>query len=440
MPKIIPQEMKFLVISLFYLGYSRDEIAAKTDLSEGTVSNYLTEFRKEIGNKEFEAIKTWGRFLKKHKIEPENAPMGIRMWNMFQRYNLKEDDMNSLVEDSSTIVSSSTNISKLFSTANQLIEIKIKTGKSYQATLAEFDKLSKAMPVLEKKKQDLESVIQILQNEQNKMFNQNKTTEKELRQFTVTKSDYNKIGLRLEDLPKYHKALVEIKHLGYDVAKVLSYIKEIASLEKHIDACKQTISKYNQDIETLKKQYHSISKKLEQIQQEYQQQYDAIRVIIKLRQNKQDPSSIIQWNKILKQNNMTLQQFDKKLHDYDGLIEYLTKIANEIISLKKQQKKLQSSVSDLTKERQELETQIKVAEIKLEQKIENAKKQLQNLDATNPLRLVYQSEGDPQRVLPMLVVFFRQLRIWCEKHKIKRFRLLHLIDNLIEEIKTAESK
>ncbi|MCH8833813.1 MAG: hypothetical protein IIA81_05940 [Thaumarchaeota archaeon] len=433
-PKIIPYDLKFKVISLFYLGYSRDEIAEKLGLGKGTVSKYLDEFREEIGIPAFEAIKGWGRFLNKNQIDHKDAIKGIRIGKLLERFDIKEDELNSVFEKAGAILSGENEVGELLISTNQLLEIKRKTGNSYQKTVSEYEKLSQEIPVLKNNKKNLESMVEQLCKDRDKALKLHETTEEELHQFTAIKSQYEKIGLTLTELPKYQDALVEIKRQGYDATKLLNYLQQVGNLEKQIETSKKVLADYDNEIQNVKKDLKSVLEELRQSKLEYKQFLEAVKIILEFRRNQQDPTTVIQWNKILQQNDLSVVQFDKKLRNYNGLLEYLRKLKEKILSSEQQKDALQMTVTDLKNEKQDLITLIGKAEIELEDKIKHAKKEIEQLEATNPLRLIYQSKGESQKVLPMLVIFFKQLRIWFEAHKIKDFTILHSIDDLIKEI------
>ncbi|MCH8915770.1 MAG: hypothetical protein IIA82_08025 [Thaumarchaeota archaeon] len=436
MPKIISPEMKFKVISLFYCGHSRDEIAQTLGLGKGTVSKYLDEFRKEIGNPTFETIKVWGRFLRTHQIVHEDALTGIRIAKLIERYNVKEEDLDSIFEKISAIISGENEATELLVAANQLLEIKRKTGNSYQKTVSEYEKLSQSVPVLENKKHDLESAIKRLYEEQKKALRLHKTTEEELRQFTDIKSKFAKIGLNLTELPKYHTALVEIKRQGYDATKLLDDLQQVGNLEKQVQTSKKVLAGYGNEIQNAKKDLKSVLEKLGQLKLEYKQFLEAVKAILEFRRNQQDPTTVIQWNKILQQNGLTVVQFDKKLRNYNGLLEYLEKLKEKILSYEQQKNALQISVTNLRKEKQDLITLISKAEIELEEKIRRVKKEIEHLEATNPLRLVYDSKGQLHKVFSTTTIFLKKLQGLLEKKNIRKFSLTHAIDRLIDELNT----
>ena len=436
MPKIISPEMKFKVISLFYCGHSRDEIAEMLGLGKGTVSKYLDEFRKEIGNPTFETIKVWGRFLRTHQIVHEDALTGIRISKLIGRYNVKEEDLNSIFEKISAIISGENEATELLVAANQLLDIKRKTGKSYQKTLSEYDKLSESIPVLENNKHDLESAIKQLYEEQDKAIKLHKTTKDELRQFTDIKSQFGKIGLKLTELPKYQDALAEIKRQGYDATKLLDHLQRVGNLEKQIETCKKVLADYGNEIQIAKKDLKSVLEKLGQSKLEYKQFLEAVKIILEFRRNQQDPATVIQWNKILQQNGLSVIQFDEKLRNYNGLLEYLEQLKEKILSYEQQKAALQISVTNLRKEKQDLITLLSKAEIELEEKIRRVKKEIEHLEATNPLRLVYDSKGELHKVFSTTTIFLKKLQGLLEKKNIRKFSLTHAIDRLIDELNT----
>ena len=428
--------MKFKVISLFYLGYSRDEIAEKLGLGKGTVSKYLDEFRKEIGIPVFEAIKAWGRFLNKNQIDHKDAIKGIRIGKLLERFDIKEDELNLVFEKAGAILSGENEVAELLVAANQLLEIKRRTGSSYQKTVSEYEKLSQEIPVLKHNKKDLESMVEQLCKDRDKALKLHETTEEELRQFTAIKSQFEKIGLTLTELPKYQDALVEIKRQGYDATKLLDHLQEINDLGKKIVTSKRILAGYQNDIEDATNKLKTETEKLEQLKQESKRFTNAIKIIIQFVHNGQDPSTIIQWNKILQQNGLTVVQFDKKLRNYNGLLEYLRKLKEKILSYEQQKNTLQISVTNLRKEKQELITLIGRAETELEEKIRRVKKEIEHLEATNPLRLVYDSKGELHKVFSTTTIFLKKLQGLLEKKNIRKFSLTHAIDRLIDELNT----
>ena len=428
--------MKFKVISLFYLGFSRDEIAEKLGLGKGTVSKYLDEFRKEIGIPVFEAIKAWGRFLNKNQIDHKDAIKGIRIGKLLERFDIKEDELNLVFEKAGAILSGENEVGELLVSANQLLEIKRKTGNSYQKTLSEYEKLSQEILVLKNNKKDLESVVEQLCKDRDKALKLHETTEEELHQFTAIKSQYEKIGLKLTELPKYQDALAEIKRQGYDATKLLNYLQQVGNLEKQVQTSKKVLADYYNEIQIAKKDLKSVLEELGQSKLEYKQFLEAVKIILEFRRNQQDPTTVIQWNKILQQNGLSVVQFDKKLRNYNGLLEYLEQLKEKILFYEQQKNALQISVTNLRKEKQDLITLIGRAEIELEEKIRRVKKEIEHLEATNPLRLVYDSKGELHKVFSTTTIFLKKLQGLLEKKNIRKFSLTHAIDRLIDELNT----
>jgi len=97
---------------------------------------------------------------------------------------------------------------------------------------------------------------------------------------------------------------------------------------------------------------------------------------------------------------------------------------------------LQISVTNLRKEKQDLITLIGRAEIELEEKIRRVKKEIEHLEATNPLRLVYDSKGELHKVFSTTTIFLKKLQGLLEKKNIHKFSLTHAIDRLIDELNT----
>lgn len=437
MPKILSPQAKHDVVSLFYLGYSRDEIAQTLGIGAGTASKILKEFQAEIGDAEYEAIKIWARYLRKNGIKAENAVIGARIWDVLKKNAIKEDDLYSFFENLSSI-KNVPDVSNLLIQANNMISIRKDTGESFVQIVQKYEELSRDIPDLSKRKNLLQSEIKGLEAQRNAVLKKNNATEQQLGHLAVIKSECYSIGLKLEDLLKYSKALKEIKRRNYDVLQLLDYLHKIEDTENQIKKAKLTRQNYQNDIDAAKNEWQSTAQKLKKTKLQYIKLSTAIKIIQEFAKNNQDPLTVIGWNKILKQNHMSIQKLGSELKTYGNFARYLAKLANDTALLEKNKENLKSKTAQLEAANRKLGKLLVMSQTLLDQKIDHAKKEIEKL-SVNPLWLISQSKK-PYEVLPILLILFSTLRTWLDKQNIDSFTIRNAVDGLTSEIEKILNK
>ena len=129
MPRILDSELKYSAIALCCTSLSRDGIAEKLGIGKGTVSKFLEEFRKEIGDKQYNAIKGTGMFLRKEKISLAEAVSGVNLLLYMEENGIKDDDIHSFLENLREINNVS-NVQELLTESVKVLLISKKTGKT----------------------------------------------------------------------------------------------------------------------------------------------------------------------------------------------------------------------------------------------------------------------------------------------------------------------
>ena len=431
MPRILDFEIKYSAIALCCTGFSRDGIAEKLGIGKGTVSKFLEEFRKEIGDKQYNTIKRMGMFLRKEKISLAEAVSGANLLSYMEENGIKNDDIYSFFENLREINNVS-NVQELQAESANMLLISKKTGKSFQQIQEQYEKLSQSIPDLKMHENTLQANIEKLENKKFETLQKNKTTDESLREFTVIRESLLNIGVNLAELPQYNDALAEIKRQGFDVEKILDDIQELKDLQAMINVKGKYLKKYNQDIEIAKEQIQGVSSELNVIKQKYRHYSYAIKVISEFANKGQDPSIIIHWNQILQHCKMNISEFDSELRKFESMTMYIHKINTEIKSLERHESHLKSAVNTLDSNRRELVQIINFAQTELEKKIIHATKEINAMHA-NPLRLVREAKK-PKEVLPILRILFKEMSVWLKKYKIEDKKFVGSVDSIIPEI------
>ena len=89
----------------------------------------LAEFRKEIGDKQYNAIKGTGMFLRKEKISLAEAVSGVNLLLYMEENGIKDDDIHSFLENLREINNVS-NVQELLTESVKVLLISKKTGKT----------------------------------------------------------------------------------------------------------------------------------------------------------------------------------------------------------------------------------------------------------------------------------------------------------------------
>ena len=431
MPRILDSELKYSAIAMCCTGLSRDGIAEKLGIGKGTVSKFLEEFRKEIGDKQYNAIKGTGMFLRKEKISLVEAVSGVNLLLYMEENGIKDDDIHSFLENLREINNVS-NVQELLTESVKVLLISKKTGKSFQQIQEQYEELSQSVSNLKLYKNTLQADIKKLEIKEFETLKKNKTTDESLRQFIVIRRSFLNMGVNLAELPQYHDALAEIKRQGFDVENILDDLQELKDLQAMINAKGKYLKKYNQDIEIAKDQLRGVSSELNVMRQKYRHYSYAIKVISELLNKGQDPSIIIHWNQILQHCKMNISEFDSELRKFESMTMYIHKINTEIKSLEVHKSHLKSTVSMLDSKQKQLVHTINFAQTELDKKIIHATKEISIMHA-NPLRLV-KEDKKPKEVLPILLILFKEMSLWLKKHKIEDKKFVGSVDSLIPEI------
>ena len=129
MGKPITEEQKYRVISLWYQGYTRDEIAEITGLGKGTISNILKEFKEKMENGDFEAIQTHSRLNRELKLDHQKMLEGHRTNQLLEKNGVTAEKLKSVIESCGKVIKSE-DIASILAAAVEIIEQKEKTGQT----------------------------------------------------------------------------------------------------------------------------------------------------------------------------------------------------------------------------------------------------------------------------------------------------------------------
>ena len=99
MPSKLPDVMKSLVIQQWLQGTSRDKIAAENDLSSGSVTNIISEWKQALGFPLADDLRELAVTLNKVGISAAQCALGFRTATIMLKMGVKEDSFESFIVD-----------------------------------------------------------------------------------------------------------------------------------------------------------------------------------------------------------------------------------------------------------------------------------------------------------------------------------------------------
>ena len=95
----IPQTLKHRVIQLYLQGLTRNEIASKTGISQGGVSNIIAARKAALGYPVAEELRDFSMTLKRLGINAQQSAMGVILVKMIQDLGVDEENFRTFISE-----------------------------------------------------------------------------------------------------------------------------------------------------------------------------------------------------------------------------------------------------------------------------------------------------------------------------------------------------
>jgi hypothetical protein len=270
MPRIISLDEKLAVIDDWLSGESRNEIAIKRNMGNGTAYNIIQEWRNGIGVTKADRLRDIAVQLKKTGLSITDCATGLRMLMILKKYGIKEnDDQEHLIYFLKEIY---TRCQEVGFTSQQVFD--------YISDILKFSSeisISQIPQFMKKKieeKEELESVVQQLSTKINELSDIQEEKEQEIerlskieetmtktyRTFIIAKRQLKQYGIGMDNIDMFVQSVVGIAKENYDPLQVLAKIADYENVEKNsryfneqVNLKKDELTKLNQDIDRQQK-------------------------------------------------------------------------------------------------------------------------------------------------------------------------------------------
>jgi len=410
MGKPITDEQKYKVISLWYQGYLRDEIAKITGIGKGTVSNILKEFKEKMKQGDFEAIQIHARLNRELKLDHEKMLEGHRTNQIMEKNQVNNEKLNSVIENSGKVLKSGVNLSSLLEAAVEVADTKKRTGQTVDEVKETYHHESSEVARLNNEKNSLQQDIRNARQQKQVALSDANTTQEIINEFVKAGNILTKKGLSIWDLIKSPNVIQEFVNLGFDAKEIILCFQKLQDLIKVVNSFETKKHNLEQEILYKHTQLKQVTKDLDSLTTKYNKYSKAIKIIQKFIDSNQDPQTIVDWKKTLKAAGVDVATFDSKLKEHHGIVGLLRALKEETRHLQTQKEQLKSDINSSAKGLQELQNNEKTLERKIEQQIVRVSEQMSRYEDSNPLWIIRDPTGDPAKASQILVIFFKELK------------------------------
>jgi len=410
MGKPITDEQKYKVISLWYQGHLRDEIAKITGIGKGTVSNILKEFKEKIGQGDFEAIQIHARLNRELKLDHEKMLEGHRTNQIMEKNGVIKEQVNSVIENCGKVLKSGLDLSSLLEAAVEVADTKKQTGQSIDEVKETYHHESSEVARLKNEKNSLQQDIRNARQQKQVALADANTTQEIINEFVKAGNILTKQGLSIWDLIKSPNIIQEFVNLGFDGKKIILYFQKLQGLIKVVDFLEIKKQNLEKDIVYKQTQLLQVTKNLDVLTAKYNKYSKAIKIIQKFIDSNQDPQTIVNWKKTLNAAGVDVATFYSKLKEHHGIAEFLQTLKEETRNLQTQKEQLLRDINSSVKRLQEIQNNEKTLERKIEQQLARVYEQISRYEDSNPLWIIRDPNCDPAKASQIIVMFFKELK------------------------------
>jgi len=291
MPASLPPETIAAIIISFLQGLTRDAIADKLDISQGSVSNVLQNLKNIVGEPTFNILKELGKYLQQNDVSFDDAIIGFHIKSLLKKLGVDVEKIKSFVEGFySACVQNGVQPTVAITTVKKIIDIEKEAQipfeelpQKYQEILEQIktaeDKLATLHETMVKTKNDKAAIIResnnkIKQLEQKyeNLCQKYHISEQKLEFYTGIFESLKRQNIPIEEIEKFAKMMTNAQNLGYDEKTLISQIQtsnthrvELNEMQKDLQQVQVQLRSTKSELEAILKQKTLISGEVESL-------------------------------------------------------------------------------------------------------------------------------------------------------------------------------
>lgn len=447
MPSSLPPETIAAIIISFLQGLTRDAIADKLGISQGSVSNVLQNLKNIIGEPSFNILKELGKHLQQNNVSFDDAIIGFHIKSLLKKLGIDVEKIKEFVEGFyAACVQNGVEPTVAIKTIKKIIDIENdaqivfeELPQKYKDILNQIktaeEKLARLNETIAKTKNDKATIVREL-NKKILELEQRYESLYQKYQVSVQKVDfYNKIfeslklqNIQIEDTEKFAKMVANAQKLCYDEKIIISQIhasqthhEDLKKIQEMIQHLQEQLRSTKSELEAILKQKEEVSEEVELLQHE--------RLVVK-KQVKAHKQEIYLLTAMFKgQQENLLQSYCQNITQVKSkaLTEFQYFSSDMKVAWEKfiEQEKLDAQNSRLRLDESCQKLNDKCIEYG----------QIKNHAI---LAKIIEGTGDPHEILSAMVMILQRFQVWVGKSELKSSEFIfRLTDTLINKIQEA---
>jgi len=247
----IPQTLKYTVIQLYLQGLSRNEIASRTGISQGGVSNIIAVWKTALSYPLADELREFSMTLKRLGINAQQSAMGVVLLKMIQDLGVDEDNFRTFISELyQRCLELGLHPRKIADYAKQLVElsesIPLSDIPQYIADkTTEKRELEEDVRRLHEQQSQARSSLEIALKEKNESITQ-------LNKYSELKTRLEKTGMCMDDPELFAQALEGARK--FEVSP-----KRVAMLATNFDASSAMLAQLEESVNSLNSKLNQVT-------------------------------------------------------------------------------------------------------------------------------------------------------------------------------------
>jgi hypothetical protein len=221
MPPSIAEEIRECTIKQWLSGDTRAKIASDNNISEGSVTNIVSELNKGLADSEFESIRKVAVESRKQGLTLSEVGSCLRLHNYIQKLGGKQNQIESFIAN----LANSSDPKKMIDVANQVAQL----SRSESIPL---DDLEGHIKQMKEEKQRLEEEIK----QKHAILDSTNVDINAIDEYNQLKSKLKKYHLSSEDPKRLLTVLTNLRGYRYDPKTIVAELSNIKSLKRRENA------------------------------------------------------------------------------------------------------------------------------------------------------------------------------------------------------------
>ncbi len=232
MPAAVPTEIKNSVVQYSLCGLSRRPNAIKHNVSEGSVDNFVKEWKFQHGpGGQYERLRALAVAISKTGLSVQDCAEGHRVAMIMKNIGVAEDEYESFISNLwKRYVASGLGPDTLVEQINQLYFF-LENNQNHTGITTSLSQILETIKSKLDAIEDLESKKQSLEKMNRELRTQKETAEAELYWDSELKEKLNKNGFKKEDVPRFVDAVLLMKERGYNIFEIMERFSKFEEIE-----------------------------------------------------------------------------------------------------------------------------------------------------------------------------------------------------------------